>query len=181
MMRKNKSSLAKTQDKEEKDNKTNEPKLKGLPYFMVAICVILGAISVELGFMNVYLKRIALGSNTYGILTSTNNNPYSVFSEAPSTAFYNSDSTTTQDITELSTATTDSSSAATQTEVTTSKPQPGAITYVLNKNSKKIHYSDCTYASNMKEENKLVVKLTYSELEQQYISQGYVFCSKCGG
>ncbi len=50
-------------------------------------------------------------------------------------------------------------------------------TYVINKNSKKIHSPDCEYVSNMKEENKLTVEIDNLE---DYINRGYTICAKCG-
>lgn len=61
------------------------------------------------------------------------------------------------------------------------KPQGVTKTYVINTNSKKIHLSSCSYAANMKEENKLTVQLTDEELQNQYLSNGYAFCSRCLG
>ena len=49
---------------------------------------------------------------------------------------------------------------------------------VLNKNSKKIHSSSCSYAQNIKEENKAVI--SSAEL-QSYLDGGYTFCSRCNG
>jgi hypothetical protein len=53
-------------------------------------------------------------------------------------------------------------------------------TYVININSKKIHYLKCSFVNRMKEENKETVKLSKSELKN-YINNGYTFCSTCGG
>lgn len=52
--------------------------------------------------------------------------------------------------------------------------------YVINVNSKKIHYADCSFVSRMKEENKKSIKLSKIELNE-YLSNGYTFCSSCGG
>lgn len=59
----------------------------------------------------------------------------------------------------------------------TAEPVQGAKTYVINKNSKKIHSPNCQYANSMKEENKLVVEIDNLE---DYINRGYTICSKCG-
>ena len=53
----------------------------------------------------------------------------------------------------------------------------GTKTYIINKNSKKIHSPDCQYAKSMKEENKLIVDIDNLE---DYINSGYTICSKCG-
>ncbi len=63
---------------------------------------------------------------------------------------------------------------------TTTKPQSKAKTYVINKNSKKIHTKDCSFVDRMKEENKQTVQLTSDELNN-YLNDGYTTCSSCGG
>lgn len=52
--------------------------------------------------------------------------------------------------------------------------------FVINVNSKKIHYADCTFVSRMKEENRKVIQLSNDELNE-YINNGYTLCSTCGG
>lgn len=47
---------------------------------------------------------------------------------------------------------------------------------VVNKNSKKIHSSTCSYAKNMKEENKAVIS---SDELQDYLDKGYTVCTRC--
>lgn len=47
---------------------------------------------------------------------------------------------------------------------------------VVNKNSKKIHSSTCSYAKNMKEENKAIIS---SDELQAYLDKGYTVCSRC--
>ena len=52
--------------------------------------------------------------------------------------------------------------------------------YVINVNSKKIHFADCSFVSRMKEENKKTIKLSKVELNE-YLINGYTLCSTCGG
>lgn len=52
--------------------------------------------------------------------------------------------------------------------------------FIINMNSKKIHYSDCTFVNRMKEENRKVIQLSNDELNE-YINNGYTLCSTCGG
>lgn len=52
--------------------------------------------------------------------------------------------------------------------------------FVINVNSKKIHYSDCTFVNRMKEENRKAIQLSDDELNE-YINNGYTLCSTCGG
>lgn len=52
--------------------------------------------------------------------------------------------------------------------------------YVINVNSNKIHFSSCTFVGRMKEENKKEIELSKNELNN-YLNNGYTFCSTCGG
>lgn len=49
---------------------------------------------------------------------------------------------------------------------------------IVNKNSKKIHSSTCSYAQNMNDENKLIIS---SDELQSYLDNGYTMCSRCHG
>lgn len=157
---------------------TSEAKASRIPYYFFAICVLLTVICLELNTANRYLKRIASGgAGAYSFeINSKSNDPNEVFAEK-------TDESETETISENkpSESNTVSESKINSTTTTTTKPQTGAKTYVINKSSKKIHYSSCSYAENMKEENKLTVKITYEELQNQYLSNGYTFCSKCIG
>ena len=72
------------------------------------------------------------------------------------------------------------------TEKTTAKPKASTTVesteldsvLVINTNSKKIHSSTCSYAGNMKEENKAVIS---SDELQAYLDEGYAMCSRCKG
>lgn len=59
----------------------------------------------------------------------------------------------------------------TQTEIVT---QGGGTTYVLNTNSMKIHYPDCSSVDDMKEENK-----AFTNDYEAAIAQGYKSCGRC--
>lgn len=50
-----------------------------------------------------------------------------------------------------------------------------AITYVLNTNTKKFHYSDCYSVDQMKDKNKLIEETTRENL----IERGYDPCGNC--
>lgn len=185
-----------------------EAKLSRMPYYCIAICILLVVVIIQLNTTNNYLKRIAFGDKPYSDFNSTNSeqmssvetssdDPFEIFSVESTTLFYNEELSTTassyvsENTTEQTThidiqATTSNQSnnvVVNPADTTSSetKPQSNIVTYVINKNSHKIHYSNCSYASNMKEENRLVVKLTYPQLKDQYLSQGYTFCSRCGG
>lgn len=160
-----------------KDAFTSEAKASRIPYYFLAICVLLTVICLQLNTANRYLKRIAAGGlDTYSFETdSKSNDPNEVFVEK-------TDESETETISENkpSESNTVSESKINSTTTTTAKPQTGARTYVINISSKKIHYPSCSYASNIKDENKLTVNLTQDELKSQYLSNEYVFCSKCG-
>ena len=69
----------------------------------------------------------------------------------------------------------------TEVEITTSSTDnESKTTYVININSKKIHYAQCSFVNRMKEENKQTIKLSKNELKN-YLENGYTFCSTCGG
>ncbi len=92
--------------------------------------------------------------------------------------------------TEKSTKATEANSVKPASEKTTSKTtaKPKASTtaesteldsvLIINTNSKKIHSSTCSYARNIKEENKTVIS---SDELQSYLDDGYTMCSRCNG
>ena len=53
--------------------------------------------------------------------------------------------------------------------------QGESVKYILNTNTKKIHYPSCSSVDQMKEKNKQATDLSKEEL----ISQGYSFCGRC--
>lgn len=170
-----------------KDAFTSEAKASRIPYYFFAICILLTVICVQLNTANRYLKRIAAGGNgTYSFETnSKSNDPHEVFAENSSEEnseqnSENSTSESSESRAEVSSAPKSTSSAVLSTSAEP-KPQGVTKTYVINTNSKKIHLSSCSYAANMKEENKLTVQLTDEELQNQYLSNGYAFCSRCLG
>lgn len=167
-----------------KDAFTSEAKASRIPYYFFAICILLTVICLELNTANRYLKRIASGGlGTYNYETNTKaNDPYEVFSDKTSEQSDETSSDGKSNVTKSDPASeTQNRTDATSDNSAESKPQGKATTYVINKSSKKIHYPNCSYASNMKEENKLTVNLTADELKNQYLSNGYVFCSRCAG
>ena len=50
-----------------------------------------------------------------------------------------------------------------------------SVTYILNKNSKKIHLETCTHAKRMKEEN----REEYKGKIDKYVDKGYALCQTC--
>lgn len=60
-------------------------------------------------------------------------------------------------------------------KVAAAAPAQPACTYILNKNTKKFHYSGCSSVSEMSEKNKVAFNGTRDEA----IAQGYVPCKRC--
>lgn len=52
--------------------------------------------------------------------------------------------------------------------------EDGGTTYVLNTNSMKIHYADCSSVDDMKESNK-----AFTNDYNQAIADGYMPCGRC--
>lgn len=53
--------------------------------------------------------------------------------------------------------------------------QTNETTYVLNKNTKKFHYADCSSAKSIKDKN----RATYTGSRDDIIAKGYQPCKKC--
>lgn len=179
-----------------KDAFTSEAKAARIPYYFFAICVLFAVICFQLNTTNRYLKRIANGgSGIYNYQTNNeSNDPYVIFSdkssettseeqtdEEPSDVSTSENQTTYEKYESTTAPTTQNSAEITSANSAESKPQGNTTTYMINKNSKKIHFPNCSYAANMKEENKLTVKISADELNSQYLSNGYTFCSRCAG
>lgn len=62
----------------------------------------------------------------------------------------------------------------TETVKPTDKTNPTADGYVANTSTKKFHLPSCTYAKNMKEENKMI-----SDSRDELVNSGYKACKKC--
>lgn len=60
-------------------------------------------------------------------------------------------------------------------ENTAENASPEAVTYILNKNTKKFHYPYCSSVDDMKETN----KLEFTGSRDYVINQGYVPCQRC--
>ncbi len=64
------------------------------------------------------------------------------------------------------------------TEKPTEKSTEIDSVLIVNKNSKKIHSSSCSYVLRMKDENKAVIS---SDELAQYLENGYTMCGVCHG
>ena len=64
---------------------------------------------------------------------------------------------------------------ATQPPAVVQQPQQSGSTYVLNTNTKKFHYPDCSSVDSMSEKNKSV----YTGTRDEVIAMGYDPCKRC--
>lgn len=171
---------------------TSQEVLKRIAFYLLVMCVILIMIFFKLKEIN---QNILLVSGNYSnsVLIETKNENYDevsdIFVSYPEEEQISDSVPLHKDITEASTKATtvqDNSNKETTTlnnlEETSSKLSGISvkINYVINVNSKKIHFADCTFVSRMKEENRQSVQLTKDELNE-YINNGYTLCSTCGG
>lgn len=164
----------------------SENSIKRLPFYFFLICVLLVVLIFKLNQTNQFLGEIA-ANGTASVDFETLNRDLEINDNTPPTSdwtYYSTEESTTEGSGKNATST--SSVSEKESEKTTPAPQTQSndnatkATYVINKNSKKIHKSNCTFVSRMKDENKLTVKLTKEELNQ-YIKNGYTMCSTCGG
>ncbi len=77
-------------------------------------------------------------------------------------------------VNEVAAETNTSAGTTTASADTSSSTSSGSVTYVLNTNSKKIHYESCSSVQNISEANK-----AYTTDYDQAISEGYVPCGSC--
>lgn len=175
----------------------SESALKRIPFYFFLICVLLVVLIFKLGKTNQYLRIIA-ENGTSNIEYETRDDTFievitedkkeiedyiplleEVTDETTTEKKTNvsAKETTTKSNKETTTNNTTHSSTTTQTSEENNVTKK---TYILNINSKKIHYPDCSSAARTKEENKKTVNLSKDEL-QNYINDGYTFCKTCGG
>lgn len=157
--------------------KSDEVKLKFLYFCCVLIVVLLIIISGQLFYMYKSLNSL---------IDLVEDGEYNRVSEV----FYDEKkpedilpilevTSTTEESTEIYSD--NSTTTTTTTKVTEStKNNSNAKTYVINRNSKKIHKEDCSFVDRISKENKQIVQLTNEELNE-YKSNGYTLCSSCGG
>ncbi len=168
---------------------SSESSLKRIPFYLFLICILLIALVVMLVKINHNLELIAEngGSGIEAITKDENyENVLNVFTEDEKTLedslpYYKVDEETTSEKAEPTSNNFENTQKPTES---TTENQPNdsvpRTTYVININSKKIHFSDCTFVNRTKEENKKTVKLSSDELNE-YLNNGYVFCKTCGG
>ncbi len=165
-----------------RSNAANDKTLRIIALFLFLITVLLMLIFLKLDKLS---KNFVILANNESIEISTTNEEYNdvidVFYETTEDMgdvlpLYDETSDTTSTI-----STESSESIKSESNVTTTTSNPSAkTTYVINKNSKKMHYKTCSFVSKMKDENKLIVQLDKQELNS-YLNSGYSFCSSCGG
>ncbi len=162
---------------------SSDEALKRVPKYLFTLCILFVAILVTLVKINNNLEIIADNKSNIEIITNNDeiNSEIEVneekesqlgdylpyFDEPTENATDNSNKLAEDNINESNTENSVSDTSA-------------KITYVINTTSNKIHFSDCSFANRMKEENKKVVKLSKAELND-YLNNGYTFCKTCGG
>lgn len=182
-------------DENQKKNKTNsktETLLKLVSGLLVISCAITVVLLFKINEMNNNLNRLS-----YIMENETESYQYKdtidVFYEEtengeemlPGYDEYNNNKNEETTVDKETTSKKDTSIAATENitikdEETQSPDNSSKRNYVINVNSKKIHYSSCTFVGRMKEENKKEIELSKNELND-YLNNGYTFCSTCGG
>ncbi len=177
----------------------DESAIKRIPKYFFLIVVLLIVIAVELHQTNEKLDKI-LDNN----VEEKKQMVVEIFSEEEKTpADYmpilddvTNDESSTETTTDETTTKGNSSNSVSTETTTKSKPETttktanstetqqsnnvGKTEYILNINSKKIHFPDCSSAARTKDENKKTVNLTADELKE-YLNDGYEFCKICGG
>ena len=160
-------------ENQKSDNK--ETKLTLNTVLLIIIMVILFGLLFKLFETNKYLENICNSIDTGKLNTITEDEDYlavsKVFEENESE--YYSEFVNSENVNEPSSESEEESSE----KIDDTSPKK---TYIINKNSKKIHYPGCSFTNNMSEENKKVVDLTDEQLKE-YMSNGHTMCSRCGG
>mgnify|MGYP003289079374 CR=1 FL=1 len=169
---------------------TGEAVLKRIAFYLFLICVLLILIFFKLNEINNNFLNITepiLSSikseekeSVKDVFIDENDNivgevlpMYNELSESETDNTINNTTESTTKVKENSTENT--TEAVTQQHSNSQK-----YDFVINTNSNKIHYVDCTFVGRMKEENKKYIQLSNDELND-YLNNGYTLCSTCGG
>ena len=153
---------------------SEEASLRRIPLYFFIVCVLLVVLIFKLGETNKYLEIIAENGGALGIHyeEKTENENVNIIIETEE----NEDIGDVLPIYDFLESQKDESSTTTIESSTNSS----ATTYVINKDSKKIHTENCSFSKRMNEENKLIVNLTPAELKE-YLENGYTQCTSCKG
>lgn len=171
---------------------TSEMILKRIAFYLFLACILLGLIFFKLNEINENLalatEEITANYNTEKEESISNEFVEDKFELGDTLPIFNEPENTsspeTTNQTKSETSTTNQYTepkTETPTEVLTSNTNSSKkYNFVINVNSKKIHYADCTFVNRMKEENKKNIQLSNNELNE-YLNNGYTLCSTCGG
>ena len=134
---------------------SSEAALRRLPIYFFIICILLTVLVIKIHNTNKFLKEISNNGTQVieGVMDLTIETTKSIQDVFP-------DFTTNDESTTLSTN--------------------GIQSYVINTDSKKIHYSGCYVLNNTSDSKKKYIDLNEEELKE-YLNNGYEFCKKCGG
>ena len=157
-----------------KNTFSQEASLRRIPLYFFITCVLLVVLIFKIGETNNYLQIIAENGGVLGIHyeEKTEDEKVNIIIETEE----NEDIGDVLPMYEFLEAQKDEST----TIIEDSTINSSATTYVINKDSKKIHKEDCSFSKRMNEENKLIVKLTPEELNE-YFENGYTLCTTCKG
>ena len=162
------------------DNNTSEKFLKRISLYLLIIIILLLVLIFRIEKLNKNFTNLTQNDLIEFSTNENYNDVLDVFIETTENIgdtlpMYNEISSTTE-------YSTNKNNEKTTIETTITSPSSASdkITYVINKNSKKMHYKTCSFVSRMNEENKSVVQLNKDELKT-YLNSGYSFCSSCGG
>ncbi len=166
--------------------------LKRIAFYLFLICVLLGLVFFKLNEINESILMIAEPISVH-TKEEKNEEIADVFIEEKGEIgdvlpYYNeleessSETTTTTNIEETNSNIKEHEDKTnTTTEVSTSNSHSSSkMNFVINVNSNKIHYADCSFVNRMKEENRKYIQLSNDELNE-YLNNGYTLCSTCGG
>ncbi len=155
---------------------SSDEALKRIPTYLFTLCVLFIGIFIMLFNINSNLKLIAENSDKTEVITKDEkyDEVLDVFIEEESKVDdflpYHSEVETKNEPT----------SDKIEENTTEQQNNPSKIKYVINTNSKKIHFIDCSFVKRTSEENKKTVEMSKNELNN-YLNDGYEFCKTCGG
>ncbi len=166
---------------------SNEETLKRIALYLFIICILLGLIFFKLNDINKnieespllnYIEQKELESVSDVFIEREDDKHMSDYlpifgEEESSTKIDNSE--TNQTVTNSN----DKKDTVDDTS-TSNNINPSKFDFVINVNSNKIHYADCSFVNRMKEDNRKFIQLSNAELKE-YINNGYTLCSSCGG
>lgn len=166
--------------------------LKRIAFYLFVMCIFLILIFFKLQEINHNILLVS-GNFSNSVLIETKDEKYKdvsdIFVSYPDEAEisdtvplyeYENESSSSENTTAKSNEMETTSVKNESLTETTTSGNSSKISFVINVNSKKIHYADCSFVSRIKDENKKTIQLDKNELKE-YLNNGYTICSTCGG